>query len=341
VGQFTRIGDFLFGEGFLPKAAALYKKALKAKGDHEHTLSQLGEIAIRQGLIADAKMYFRQLAQQRRARGDERGAAETLVRLGSADQTDVDSKIAGARAALEVGNPAGAAALMKAAGEALEKQGRKAEALDVFVEAAQLDPGDSALRAKLAHVARILPAEAGSHIEDEELDLSTLGTSEAPLAAGASDVASGFSRKDVSDGTPAVFEIDLSEALSGIEPAAPVLPTDRRPPDLESVFEQMRTRSTQQQQLATAAAQLGRLLVEQGDLKGGVDWLERAAEAPPPTPEEGFALLYDLADALDRLGESARALAVMLELDADAAGYRDVRERVARLSRAQAGSRGA
>ncbi len=150
VARFTSIADFLFGEGFLPKAAALYKKALKAKGDHEHTLNQLGEIAVRQGLLADAKTYFRQLAQQRRARGDERGAAEILMRLGTVEEADVESKVAGARAALEIGDVALAASLMKDAGEALEKQGRKAEALNVFVEAAQLDPGDTPLRARLA-----------------------------------------------------------------------------------------------------------------------------------------------------------------------------------------------
>ena len=152
VAQFTRIADFLVGEGFLPKAAALYKKALKAKGDDEHTLSQLGEIAIRQGLLADAKTYCPPACRGSGAPAAMR-AARRSSSCGSArlDEADVESKVAGARAALEVGDAARAASLMKAAGEALEKQGRKAEALDVFVEAAQLDPGDTALRARLAH----------------------------------------------------------------------------------------------------------------------------------------------------------------------------------------------
>jgi tetratricopeptide (TPR) repeat protein len=90
-----------------------------------------------------------------------------------------------------------------------------------------------------------------------------------------------------------------------------------------------------------AASQLGRLLIQRGDLKEGVDWLERAAEAPAPTANDGFALLYDLADALERLGESARALAILLELDADAGDYRDIRTRIDHLSRVQAGSPGA
>jgi hypothetical protein len=85
-----------------------------------------------------------------------------------------------------------------------------------------------------------------------------------------------------------------------------------------------------------AAAQLGRLSVSRGDLRGGIEWLERAAEAPSPSPDETFGVLYDLADALDRAGESARALAVFIELEADAGSYRDVADRIELLTRAGA-----
>ena len=51
---------------------------------------------MRQGLLADAKTYLRQLAHQRRDRGDERGAAEILVRLGSIEDADTESKMAAA-----------------------------------------------------------------------------------------------------------------------------------------------------------------------------------------------------------------------------------------------------
>jgi tetratricopeptide (TPR) repeat protein len=87
-----------------------------------------------------------------------------------------------------------------------------------------------------------------------------------------------------------------------------------------------------------AAAQLGRLSASRGDTRGAVEWLERAAEAPAPTPDEGFAVLYELADALDRLGEPARALAVFLELEADAGLFRDVRTRIEQLTRGAAGT---
>ena len=67
-----------------------------------------------------------------------------------------------------------------------------------------------------------------------------------------------------------------------------------------------------------------------------VEWFERAAEAPAPTREEAHALFYDLAETLEAAGEQARALAVWLELQTDAGGYRDVAERVVRLTKAQA-----
>jgi tetratricopeptide (TPR) repeat protein len=176
------------------------------------------------------------------------------------------------------------------------------------------------------------------------------------------------------------MEIDLSDALAGLgrtsAPASPVNdPTAAPPRDLDSVFEEMRSRVSRQQpggdgtddyeaglqQLTNgrvaeamaslrsaarmplyrfrASARLGRLYVGRGEMAEGIEWLERAAEAPPPSPDEGWAVLYDLADALERSGESARALAVLLEIEADADGYRDVRQRVDVLSRAQAGRR--
>jgi tetratricopeptide (TPR) repeat protein len=86
-----------------------------------------------------------------------------------------------------------------------------------------------------------------------------------------------------------------------------------------------------------AAGALGRLARERGDLVRAVDWFEQAAEVPPPSVEEGRALLYDLGATLESAGESARALAVFLELQADADSYRDVAVRVARLARSETG----
>jgi tetratricopeptide (TPR) repeat protein len=86
-----------------------------------------------------------------------------------------------------------------------------------------------------------------------------------------------------------------------------------------------------------AATALGRLYRERGEFPHAIEWMERAAQAPPPTPEEGYALLFDLGATLETLGETARALAVFLELQAEAGEYRDVASRVDRLARVQTG----
>jgi tetratricopeptide (TPR) repeat protein len=84
-----------------------------------------------------------------------------------------------------------------------------------------------------------------------------------------------------------------------------------------------------------AASSLARLVRDRGDVPSAIDWFERAAEAPAPTPEAGRALLYELGLALESCGEVARALAVYLELQADAGDYADLKSRIERLSRVQ------
>jgi tetratricopeptide (TPR) repeat protein len=81
-----------------------------------------------------------------------------------------------------------------------------------------------------------------------------------------------------------------------------------------------------------AASALGRLYRERGDSGAAIEWLERAAEAPAPNVDEGRALLYDLATTLEAAGETARALAVFLELQAEGTEYRDVTARAERLA---------
>jgi tetratricopeptide (TPR) repeat protein len=527
VEQFTRIADYLFAEGFFPKAAALYKKALKVKNSHEPTLLRLGEIAAQQGLLADAKTYFKQLAEQRKRRGDHKGAAECLVRLAMIDQADPESipllveaarldpgvltaesagdnpdlllalaktELADGRdneakallmrvltiasdrhdavlqfglelarngdvsraypcielladASLLDGQWQRAASDLRAFGEqvghvpalmrlveicvdagddgglrdaqalladAYLKEGRGAEARVVAEDLALHDPSSEAhlgrLRAALqmlgvtdveqAITDRLHP-DATLSVLTEDFDLDLLEPAEPapvpppvqkPVAPQREPVAP--QREPVDE--PFVLdtvEIDLSTALADIGSPALPPPTPASPAaaaaadsaaspagptrDLESVFEDIRTRVEREQQSSDveaqferglaylgegrteeaiselqaaartpmyrfkAAAQLGRLHVAAGNVKTGIEWFERAAEAPAPTPDDGFAVLYELAAGLEQLGETARALAILIELDADAGDYRDVRQRIGSLTREQAGSRGA
>ena len=85
-----------------------------------------------------------------------------------------------------------------------------------------------------------------------------------------------------------------------------------------------------------AAAALGRLFWQQGDADASLRWMELASEAPAPDREAGRALMYELGEKLEQTGETTRALAVFLELLGEQEDYRDVRQRVDRLSRVQA-----
>ncbi|HEY3158634.1 MAG TPA: tetratricopeptide repeat protein [Vicinamibacterales bacterium] len=594
IEQYVRVADHQFSEGFFPKSAALYKKALKLQPDHEHILMQLAGIGERQGKFVDAKTYLRQVARQRESRGEYRAAAECILRLGSLPESDVESRIAASHAAQQLGDGFRAVELLKEAAYVLEKANKRNEALQLLAEAAEIDPFDSELRvrlareflaagqpkqartylsfdtagddvelllalatlefaegreedarvamarvlalapgrepdivkladelmakgrvesafacadaitdaallqgdaakaaaalrkfidqvphppatAKLVHVAEDLlrrdPAnEAHAELLRHALTLRGISNPETAIArvrAGQSseepgadalsmddiDLAAAVPEVRDADVLPDVdifvypendiptlsevavpdllivppalqetipdppitgdeddrvmlemAEIDLSTALSGLLSSSPAptmppprresagAPADVRPPfaeappaapapmmpvaeepapDIEDVFAQMRAKTARDQQASTAlghydeamrfieegldkeaiaaleaasrvpmmrfkaAARLGRFLIDRGDLNDGVEWLERAAEAPPPSPEEGYDLLYELAGALEAQGESARALAILMELDAESDGYRDVRTRIMYLSRAQ------
>ena len=623
VEQFTRIADHQLAEGFFAKSAALYKKALKIQPDHEHILMQLAEIGERQGKFVDAKQYLRQIAKQRQARGEPRAAAECILRLGSLPESDLESKIAGARAAQQIGDGFRAVELLKEAARVLEKDKKRNEALQILAEAAEIDPFDAELRVRLARefLAAGQPKQARAYLsfetagDDTELllalatlefadgreddartamsrvlalapdrepdivrladELMTRGrvesafacvdaitdavllhgdvpraasvlrkfieqtpyipalaklveisvdaemadvlretqaqlvdayleaargeeahvvaedllradpasdahadrlrralvllgapdpdkvvarvrsgeieqaSAENALSMEALDVGATIPEVDDIDTLPEVdvfvypenetpivrdlpaadipvdipalqtpiadppitgdeddtvmlemAEIDLSTALSGLSSSASMLPPLASMPstpvapsapsatpastplaeepaaghperDIEDVFAQMRAKSAREQQASAAlgeyehalqyieqglvkeaitaleaaarvpmlrfkaAARLGRMLIDRGDLNEGIEWLERAAEAPAPTPEEGYDLLYELAGALEAQGESARALAILMELDAESDGYRDVRTRIVYLSRQQ------
>lgn len=83
-----------------------------------------------------------------------------------------------------------------------------------------------------------------------------------------------------------------------------------------------------------AARQLARLDADAGNWASALSWLERAATAIP-TPADEEELAYDFALLLERAGEHDRALGVLHEIAAKAgAEYRDVSQRIQRLTSA-------
>jgi tetratricopeptide (TPR) repeat protein len=163
-------------------------------------------------------------------------------------------------------------------------------------------------------------------------------------------------------------EVDISfdDINIGAEPAR------EGPADLDAVFGNMRKQAAKRSGLDDAEKEYkrGLSLRSKGDLDGciaaletaarapklrfsaswliarlyrdrnmqpqALEWLERASHAPAPNVADGHQLLFELADGLEKAGEGARALAVLLELQADAGSYRDVDERIDRLAKVQA-----
>lgn len=527
IAQYKRIAEQLAREGFYPKAAALYKKILKIRPGDEPALLQAGDIAARQGLLADAKNAYRTVAERRRGRGDAAGAAEVAIRLGRLDPEDLEARLLGARAASQVGDTAAALEEFRDVARRMQALGNHIEALDVLAEVAVLAPTDVQVRVALAQgyalagnlerARQFLDKQtAGDNpslwLTFAEIELSSGRIDEGRAAvvkslaldptmrdavqalgcrlAGQSvdagyqciDVVADFAvaRQDFAIAAVALQEfvvraplhpvalirlvetcVDggleasmyeaqalladayldagraleariISEDLVARDPAhelnldrfrralvmlgeadpdgiiaerlsgdSPFLATESldlnegvffadadtsdpagrdarsegvvvaprsleqvfheirqeagRMPDEEAAAEQyalavtyhdlgmeddaiaaLREASRSPRQRFEAASMLARLLRERGETADAIEWFERAAEAPPTDPDAGRALLYDLAETLETAGEQSRALAVFVELEAESGGFRDVTERIDRLSTIQA-----
>ena len=86
------------------------------------------------------------------------------------------------------------------------------------------------------------------------------------------------------------------------------------------------------------AAIVARIFKERGQTSQAIDWFERAGQAPPPATEDSYLLMLDFAETLEAAQETARALAMCLELKAEAGDFKDVAARIDRLTKVQAGS---
>jgi tetratricopeptide (TPR) repeat protein len=174
---------------------------------------------------------------------------------------------------------------------------------------------------------------------------------------------------------PHDVEVDLSIDIDGIkqgQPFAIAPPPAAEAEDLESVFGTMRQQQARRSGLDEAEKEYkrGLALRKLGDIDGciaaltmasrapklrfatswliartyrdrgmvpqALEWLGRAAQATAPNADDGHLVLYELADLLEQSGESARSLAVCMELESEAPGYRDVAGRIDRLTKVQA-----
>ena len=327
--QFTRAADHLYGEGFFPRASAVYKKVLKVRSHDDHALWQLADIAGRNGLSLDARSHYGRLIEDRRAAGNEHGATDCVIRLGLLGDANVEARRVAARALVERGERKQAARLVASAADLLTREGRLNEALDELKEAAQLDPEDEEIRDRLAAVIPVQepappveeiipeieePADGPGRAVpvDEELPLESFFEELRGKVARNQELRA---RDQLDRGLEQLADGKTDAAIASFEEASRI-PAMR--------FE--------------ASAHLARISLGRDDLQAAVDWMERALESPAAAPEDRLEIMYDLADTLARQGESSRAMALFMEVDSESSGYRDVRERIAHLSQTEIGN---
>ena len=297
IDQFSRIAENLRRDGFLAKAAALYKKILKVRPDADDALMQAGELAAEQGLLAEARSFFTTAADGRRHRGDARGALEVVARIRGLDTADVEEGQAGSSDSLELDEVAGPQLVAAAQGH---QPLVSTHAIDLDLIFGRPAPDE------------VPPPVASAPTASTPMDIEAVfehlrGQATRTLSDGAASAA--FTRGSV------MFEVG----------------------ETQQAIEELRGAAQSPRRRFAAASLLSRIHQEQGREGEAIEWLRHAVEAPELTHVERFDALFRLADLLEHSGEPASALAVCLELQSEAGDYRDLAVRIARLSQASGG----
>jgi tetratricopeptide (TPR) repeat protein len=193
------------------------------------------------------------------------------------------------------------------------------------------------------------PAAAASEDEDViDLD-AALFEEPAPAAAAPAAPAASSAAAPAAEAATAATARTLTQAFkemreeldSGSEEEAAgeqfsLAQTYRELGMIDDAIEALKQAVRSPRQRFDAACLLGTLHLERDELQGAIEWFERAAEVPAPSPAAGRGLMYDLANTLEKAGELSRALAVFVELESEAGNYRDVAYKILRLSKLQA-----
>lgn len=152
IAEFSRIAASLRKEGFFSKAAALNKKILKLRPDDDHAQVEAGELAAAQGLLVDARAFLTSASQTRKNRGDQRGALELTVRIGTLDAHDVHARLAAAHAKHALGDLPGALRDLAGLAAMLVEADRELDAVEPLRELVALDPANSHACRDLARI---------------------------------------------------------------------------------------------------------------------------------------------------------------------------------------------
>jgi tetratricopeptide (TPR) repeat protein len=143
VGYYFRIAQQFAKQGFYPKAVAIYKKILRVEPDNAGSLTELGDLYVRQKLPGEARRYLLRAAELHLQNKDFATARSVYERLVAAEPDDPRhrARLAEARAAEGETDKAGEELVLLA--RSLLDGGKIDDADKTFRRAAELLPGRS------------------------------------------------------------------------------------------------------------------------------------------------------------------------------------------------------
>jgi predicted Zn-dependent protease len=104
---------------------------------------------------------------------------------------------------------------------------------------------------------------------------------------------------------------------------------------LDEAIAELQLAAADDARLGECASMLAECFVEQGKPARAVRWLEKGVAAPGLPAPQHRDLRYRLAAACEAGAETSRALRIYREILGEDAGFRDVAEKVRRLSEAR------
>jgi len=139
---FLEVADKYCNNNFLLKAIAVYKKILKSDPENVDVNVNMASLLVRQGLSVDARNQYLRVAEMLEKDGKNQEALEAYEKAAELDPSHAPVQIKLASKYLDAGDKAKAKIYIASAARAKVKAGKMADALDLFRQAAKLDPLD-------------------------------------------------------------------------------------------------------------------------------------------------------------------------------------------------------
>ena len=156
IKYYTNVAEVFESAGFLPRAAAVYKKIAKLDPTNADVALQLANLYARQNLVGEATQQFTAVVDLYRRAGKHRDALRVLKQVVDLDGGNPRAYLNLARTLEHENLGREAADAYRAAGSEWMRRGRPAESVEAFERALKLEPESRGILKALAeaHAAR-------------------------------------------------------------------------------------------------------------------------------------------------------------------------------------------